>query len=1058
MALKKCFVLILGLALCMQTLVLKSAVGQTTRGSIQGTVRDATGAVVPDAEVVVTQPETGFTRSASANADGYYVVPSLLPGKYNVQANKAGFQNKIMEGVVVNVDAQVQVDIALDAQGVRGTVTVTSEAALVETNSPELGQVIAEREIRDLPLNGRNFLQLALLSAGATPVTINPGSSDVSGTNQSSINISGGRESSNQFTIDGVFNNAVHFEGLNVQLSVDAIQEFKVQRSSFSAEFGQGTAIVNVVSKSGTNSFRGTVFEFLRNNALDARQFFDAEVPPFRQNQFGFTLGGPVVKNKLFFFTNYEGFRRTRNNTFIGTLPTAAQLSGNFAGSPPIIDPVTRLPFTGNIIPQTRMSPLSRRIVALLPQLTVGGPSNFRTSPAQRQSLDQFTTRIDYQLGEKDYLFGRYSIGDIEIFNPGLIPLTGLGVTDLPQNVGIQWTHTFSPNLINDFRVGFNRNLQRRLQEGAGGENILRFQNIIDDPINFGLPFINIAGFSGFGTSPTNPEVVGGNTFQYDNNLIWVKGNHSLKFGIDFRNTQFPHQPFLFSRGLFVFQGTATGNPVADFLLGNPLVTFGGGTGPSAFMSLKEFSGYVQDDWKVNPRFTLNLGLRYQRISVISDRFRGRLGVFDEVTGQIATAANIESLGLINPDNNDFGPRIGFAWQPFESAKTSIRGGYGVYYDIKPVNERNFSLGTELRFQQIVDIFPLLGLPPSVTWDNLFPPAAAAGSLGILTDDPRATTPYVHQYSLSFQRELPGNMVAEVAYVGSAGRNLNRRVDINQARLPAFTGEPLAARRPYPNFGSIVMSKSIAISNYNALQMRLEKRFSSNLYFLAAYTFSKSLDTSSLAGDSTSGNAGTPQNSRDERAEYGLSAFDQRHRLTFSYVYQLPFGRRQAYLNSLSGFANALIGGWQINGIVTFASGNPFSVQVVGVDRTNTGVFGGGSQRANIISSDIELPSSQRSVQRWFNTAAFQAAPLNTFGNSGRNILIGPGTNNVDFSIFKDFFFSETMRLQFRTEIFNVLNHPQFLQPIADPTSPAFGRITGARPAREIQFGLKFIF
>ena len=412
----------------------------------------------------------------------------------------------------------------------------------------------------------------------------------------------------------------------------------------------------------------------------------------------------------------------------------------------------------------------------------------------------------------------------------------------------------------------------------------------------------------------------------------------------------------------------------------------------------------------------------------------------------------------MNADNNDFGPRVGFAWQPFASPTTSIRGGYGVYYDVKPVNERNFSLGTELKFQQIVDINPILGLPPAVTWDNLFPPVAAAGSLGVLTDDPRARTPYVQQYSLSVQRELPGNLVAEIAYAGSMGRKLNRRVDINQARLPAFPGEPLAVRRPYPNFGSIVMAKGIAVSNYNALQAKVEKRFSSNIYLLAAYTFSKSLDTSSLAGDTTSGNAGTPQNSRDERAEYGLSAFDQRHRFVLSYVYQLPFGRGQSHLNSLGGFANTLVGGWQINGITTFASGNPFSVQVVGVDRTNTGVFGGGSQRANIVSSNIELSSSERSVQRWFNTAAFQAAPVNTFGNSGRNILVGPGTNNFDFSILKDFRFTETMKLQFRTEIFNIFNHSQFLQPVTDPTSPAFGQITGARPAREIQFGFKFIF
>src|ERR1700754_2874446 len=1057
MATKKCSVTLFGVALCLLIPMVQGVVAQTTSGTIQGTVKDSAGAVVAGAEVTVTQKETGFTRSTTSNEDGNYVVP-LLPGTYNIQVTRAGFQNKNIEGVILNVANQVHLDVTLEAQGVAVKVDVTSMVSPVDTTTPSLGQVITNRAVEDLPLNGRNFLQLALLSAGAVPVTINPGSSDTAAFNQSSINVSGGRESSNQFTIDGVFNNAVHVNGLNIQLSIDGIQEFKVQRNTFSAEFGQGTAIVNVASKSGSNSFHGTAFEFLRNDALDARQFFDAEVPPFRQNQFGFTVGGPIVKNKVFFFVDYEGLRRTRNNTFLATFPTATQLSGNFAGLPPIIDPVTRAPFVGNIIPQGRQSALSRRIVPLLPQLATGGANNFRTAPAQRNNFDQFSTRIDYQLGAQDYIFGRYSIASTDLFNPGIIPLTGLSVIDLPQNAVIQWSHTFSPTLTNEARGGFNRNLQRRLQDGAFGENILQFQNIINDPINFGLPLINIAGFTGFGTAPTNPEIVGGNTFQYDDNLIWITGNHTLKFGVDFRNTQFPHQPFLFSRGLFVFQGTASGNPVADFLLGNPLISFGAGNGPTAFMALKEFSVYGQDDWKITPRLTLNLGLRYQRISAISDRTRGRLGVFDEFTGQIGKGKNVESMGLVNPDNNDFGPRVGFAWQPFASGKTAIRGGYGVYYDIKPVNERNFSLGTELRFQQLVDINQILGIPPSVTWDNLFPAAAAAGSLGILTDDPFARTPYVQQYSLSAQQELPGNIIAEVAYAGSIGRKLNRRVDINQATLPAFPGQPLAVRRPYPTFGSIVMAKSIAVSSYNAIQARLEKRYSSNFYFLAAYTYSKSLDTSSLAGDTTSGNAGTPQNSHDEKAEYGLSAFDQRHRFVLSYLYTLPFGRGQSYLNSLSGLGNTLIGGWQINGITTFASGNPFSVQVVGVDRTNTGVFGGGSQRANIVSSNIELSGSERSTARWFNTAAFVAAPLNTFGNSGRNILVGPGTANFDFSILKDFPFTESMKLQFRTEIFNIFNHSQFLQPVTDPTSPAFGQIVAARPAREIQFGVKFIF
>ncbi|MCI0338723.1 MAG: TonB-dependent receptor, partial [Acidobacteria bacterium] len=922
----------------------------------------------------------------------------------------------------------------------------TAEAPLVESSSPSLGQVINKKAVEELPLNGRNFLQLVLLSAGSAPLGPR---SDTAGFNRPSVNISGGRESSNQFTIDGVFNNAVHFGGLNLQLSVDAIQEFKVQRNTFNAEYGQGTANVNVASKTGTNQFHGTVFEFLRNDVLDARQFFDAEVPPFRQNQFGASFGGPIVKDKTFFFGNYEGFRRRRANTFLATFPTARQLSGDFSGSAPVRDPLTGQPFPGNIIPQGRISALTRRIIPVLPQLTVGGANNFRTAPSSINDFDQFTVRGDHRFSSGDSIFVRYSLMDITLFNPGITPLSGSGVTDLAHNAAVQWTHTFSPAVLNEFRLGFNRNLQNRLQEGAGGENILQFKNVVNDPINAGIPIVALAGFTAFGSPPTNPEIVGGNIYQIDDTLSWVRGNHALKFGADYRHVHFPHTPGLFTRGQYVFQGFVTGNPVADFLLGNPFVTLGAGKIATAFATIPHFNWFIQDDWKVSPRLTLNLGLRYERIGAVTDRYRGYFSTFDEETKQVVTGADMKKLGLVNPDNNDFSPRIGFAWQPFEKAHTIIRGGYGVYYDVKPINERQFGLGIDLAWQQIVDIAPVLGQPPAVQWDNLFP-ASAGGGLGILSDDPRARTPYVQQYSLGIQRELPGNFLVEAAYVGSTGRKLNIRVDINQARLPVTPTEPLAPRRPYPNFGSIWTGKNIANSNYNAFQLRVEKRFSQNLYLLGVYTYSKSLDNGSLSVDA-------PQDRHNIRAEYGLSVFDQRQRFVLSSIYRLPVGKGQKYFGSLGGFANALSGGWQFTSIVTFANGNPLTIAAAG-SLTNTGCLGC-VQRANLVGPDNgNLPSSERRVDRWFNTSAFVVAPPNTFGNSGRNIVIGPGVNNFDLSLIKDTKLTEDITLQFRTEFFNAFNHTQFFDPVTDPTSPAFGRITLARPAREIQFAVKLIF
>lgn len=1017
---------------------------QTTRGVLQGRVTDQTGAVLPAATVTVTRLDTGISAIATTNAEGYYVVPSLLPGRYSVRVEKQGFQTKLIQPIELNVDGRVSVDVSLAVRGTEEVVTITSEGPLVEPNSASLGQVVKQQAVQDLPLNGRNFLQLALLSAGAAPLGA---VSDTAGFDRPSVNISGGREASNQFTIDGVFNNAVHMEGLNIQLSVDAIQEFKVQRNTFSAEFGQGTAVINVASRTGGNQFHGTAYEFLRNDVLDARQFFDTSVPPFRQNQYGFSVSGPIVKDRTFFFVNYEGFRRRRANTIIATLPTQSELSGIF--SSPVKDPVTGKPFDGNTVPPDRISPLSKRVIALLPKLSAGGANNYRTTRSEKNDFDQFTVRIDHRFSTKDAIFARYTFLDSTLFNPGIIDMSGVAITDRPQNVGVQWTHTVSPNLLNEARIGFNRNLQNRLQEGAYGQDLLQQRNVSSNPVVFGLPAVNMVGYSVLAFTPTYPEIVGGNTMQYDDVLTWVHNQHTLKVGADYRNVQFPHTPALFARGYYVFQGLATGNPVADFLLGNPFVTLGAGKVATAYASIPNFSVFVQDDWKLSPRFTLNLGLRYERIGAVTDRFRGYFSTFDEATGKFVAGKDVEAQGLVNPDNNDFSPRFGFAWQPFANARTVIRGGYGVYYDVKPINERQFGLGVELGWQQIVDISPLLGVPPAVVWDKLFPDAPAQG-IGVLADDPRARTPYVQQYNLSIQHELGWNLLVEAAYAGSLGRKLNTRIDINQARLPSYPEEPLPPRRPWPDVASIWMAKDIATSNYNALQLRMEKRFSQNLYWLSAYTYSKSMDTGSVNLDS-------PQDAHNLLANYGPSVFDQRHRFVLSSIYQLPFGAGQKYLSNTGAAGSTLLSGWQVNAIVTFAGGNPLSVQAAG-DRTQTGCQGC-VQRANVVgSAPANLPSSQRTVQRWFNTAAFQAAPLGTFGNAGRNTIVGPGTNNFDLSLIKDTRLGEGKSLQFRAEFFNAFNHPQFFLPNGDPTSQAFGQITAARPAREIQFGLKFIF
>lgn len=1038
-----------GLLLCL--LVFEPlAWGQSTRGTIFGTITDSSGAVVSGAQVTVTAVATGESRSTTTNTEGGYVVPALLPGKYNVNAQKEQFKNVTVGPVDLAVAARQEVNVRLTVAGAKEQLTVTAAAPVIETGSASLGQVIGEKAMVDMPLNGRNFLQLVLLSAGSSPLG---NGSDTLGFNRPSVNISGGRESSNQFTVDGVFNNVIHFEGLNMQPNVDGIEEFKVQRNSFSAEYGFGTAIVNVATRSGTNQFHGTAFEFLRNDVLDAKQFFDVEKPPYRQNQFGGVFGGPIIKNKTFFFFSYDGFRSRQTNTLIGTLPTAQMLSGDFSGLPPIRDPQNNYqPFLNNQIPSDRFSQITQRILPLLPTFpSTAGGNNFLTTAANKNDYDQWSIRVDQRFGERDSVFARYSWANTDLYNPGLLPQTGNTVSDTPVNAGAQWTHAFTGNVLNEARIGFNRNLQIRAQDGQNNSqfNVLQMQNIVNDPINFGLPLLVLAGYTGFGTNIVFPEIVGGNTLQVSDSFHWVKGRHTFAFGGEFRNTQMPHTPFLASRGEYVFTGVATGDPVADFLLGFPLVALGAGKGPSAYMSMQGVAGFIQDDWRVNGRFTLNLGLRYERLSALSDRTRGRLGVFNYLTGEVVPPDQVEAQGLVNPDNSNIAPRIGFSWEV--ARNTIVRGGFGIYYDVKPFNEYNFSLGTELSFQQLLDVFPLFGLPPAFNWDQLFPGAGGAG-VGILTDYPWAQTPLVKQWSLGVQRALPRDILVELAYVGSAGRALNNRFDLNQASLPEHPGDPIAPRRPYPNLGSIYTVWDSAFSNYNSLQARVEKRASKNLYVLGVYTFSKSLDNSSFSGDG-------PQDAHNLDAEYGLSGFDQRHRFVFSSNYSLPFGRGQRFASSNS-IASAIFGGWQFNSIVTIASGVPFSVGVGGTDRSQTGAFTGGFQRANFVgvSGNGSLPSDQRGPTEWFNTADFVAAPEGTFGNTGRNILIGPGTQNFDLSLFKNIGLTERVNLEFRSEFFNAFNKPQFNLPVADPTSPAFGEITSVRPARQIQFGLKLAF
>ncbi len=1027
---------------------------QTTRGTITGTVTDASGAVVPGAKITVTQIDTGYTYTTTTSNEANYVVPNLFPARYRVEAEMQGFEKTVIEPLQLHANETLAVNPVLKVGAVTQEIQVTSRGPLVQTATATISQVVDSQQVTDLPLNGRDFISLTFLTPGTNA---NLGGGDA-GSN--TVAISGSRPESNQFTLDGVNNGDIGFNAINAQISIDAISEVSTQRNTYSAESGLGIAQISVASKSGTNVFHGDVYEFLRNSALDARGFFDPVKFPFRQNQFGGSFGGPIIRDKTFVFFNYEGFRSIQSMEGPAAFwPTGTMMSGQFDHA--ITDPLTGQPFPGNQIPTTRFSPLTQRLLSsgLLPSTTTGTVQIPVSTP---NDWDQWTLRIDHRLSAKDQIFGRITAyPSLSIFVLG-IPFTGftnegLDYANAPINGTLQWTHDFSPQFLNELKFGYNRSHVEWDQTGARGKNLLQQANINANPLTFGPPQILMTGYTQFTSAISGPLIQGANNFEYRDNLTWVRGAHTLKFGGSFRDIQEPATATLFARGDYTFTGLVAGDPVADFLLGIPTISVGAGQAATVYNSWHLYNGFAQDDWKVAHRLTLNLGLRYDLLTTAQDRYRGRVPVFDPRApgGAIVSgAANIEKAGLVNPDYTGIQPRIGFAWQPFGNSNTVVRGGVGRFKDLRPFNERAFNVGTLFNVQAAI-------LTP---WDDLWSATPPFPPLVLISDNPFAKDPYVDQWSFGIQRSLPSDSVLEVMYVGSRGHRLEERIDANQAMLPPLVNgvpdltSPLGPRRPYPDFGSILQTTDIANSTYNALQVRFEKRYSHGLALIASYAYSKSLDTASSSCDSSQCNA--VQNIRDLRAEYGPSSFDQTQHLVLSPIYILPFGKGQRYLSSLPSAANMLVSGWEASAIANFASGSPFTLAVVGGDREDVGAFGGGIQRANCLANPT-LPKGQRTLAQYFNTSVAPAAPLGTYGTCSRDNLTGPGFNNWDIALLKNSAITERLKLQFRAEFFDAFNRPTFAAPNTDPTVPGYGAITSTNAnaiPREIQFALKLLF
>ncbi len=1073
-----------------------AALAQQPTADVTGIISDASGAAVAGADIQISNINTGLRWETTSNSSGNYVFTTLPPGQYRISIKKQGFETTTRSGFELTVGQRARLDFPLKVGSVLETVEVSGSAPLLESESSSMGQVITTKPINDLPLNGRNFLQLAKLSMGV--MEPKPGDRGTAG---GSFVANGVRAQFNNFMLDGVDNNAKIVDQQNsspvvIQPSVDALQEFRVETNNYSAEYGYSAgAVVNATIKSGTNAFHGTVFEFLRNDVLDARNYFanrTARKPVLQQNQYGGVLGAPLVKNKAFIFGSFEGTRINRGSTIVTTVPTAAMRTGNFAGQPVLYDPAStvpagtsfsRTPFPDNQIPAASLDPAALKLLAALPLPTIRGQTanNFIVSPTNTNRAKRMDLKSDFQISPADSMFARYSFftGQAVTYGPFPAPLVGsTNFQTAPKNnlgngAAIGETHIIRPSLVNDARVGYNR-IQDFLspfvtdnvnsQFGLGG--------IPTQAGVTGLPSISISGFATLGEATFLPNYKISETITAQDHIAWTLGRHFIKLGGDYRWVRSWFKISSAARGSYSFSGAFTQNPqrtagtgsgLADFLLGIPANASVSNL-ISGDLRYNYWGGYVQDDWKLTPKLTLNLGLRYefwtqpverndqQANYIAADRkliFANNkipTGIPASLVENVP--AGVGSRSLMRSDTNNLAPRLGLAYQL--QPTLVLRAGAGLFYADEPAIGASARLPANPPFFQSTSyptdqINPILflrtGFPVNAIGQNVN--IATAGLSGWAPDMQQA---YVAHWSLSIQKQIR-NYLCETAYVGTKGTALPVTYNIN---TPFAGPGSVASRRPTQGLGDISYTSGLDNSSFNALEARVEHRYSQGLALLASYTYSKTLD---VGGESLIGDLSL-RDARNVKQERSLSSSDMHHRFVTSVLYDLPVGSGRM-VKVTNPFANAVLGNWQMNAILTVRSGQPFT-PTLGTSTANTG-----APRPNRL-ADGNLPSDSRSIYGWFDKAAFAAPAPYNFGNAGRNILIGPGGTNMDASLFKSFpvrRLGEGGQIQFRAEAFNVLNHPQFAQPSPRVDIAQGATITGlSADMRQIQFALKILF
>jgi len=1078
-------------------------------GTISGTVKDSSGAVVPGATVTARNQGTGVARETLTDQAGRFVIPLLPVGSYTVSASMSGFRTAEVRDIALEVQQSRTVDFTLEVAAISTEVTVTSQVAQVEVERADatLGQIIHSEQVADLPLNGRNFVQLALLgpgtSTGQTGGFLSGGpSSEVSYRGTMSLSAQGMRENANDWLFDGIDNNELTAGGIAILPSIDAIREFRVMTYNFSAQYGsRGGTTVLVSTKSGTNELHGTVFEYLRNEALDARNFFDGpQKRKYKQNQYGFSLGGPIRRDSTFFFGDFQGNNIREGLTILTTVPTALMHQGIFtesfpnAPAPTIynprttrIDPATgkyvRDQFTGGIIPPDQIDPIGKKLLDLLPMPTYTDrlSGNYLSNPIRRLDDYMWNARVDHNFAGDDRLFVRFSFENAKAYRPSGLPGFGAlsafnsnqNFTTRARNIAVSETHVFRPDTINQFTAGYNRvfnyirsygYLSNKAQElGIPGANL-------GTPETSQLTQITIRNFAGIGDRQYSPYQGGTNVYQASDSLVLVRGAHTLNVGFTTRIMQLNTLGNNAYAGTFTFDafftagfradGTlngSTGHPVASLLMGLP--TSGGRNneldGSIRGRRWKEFRGFIDDSWTVRPNLSLTLGFAYSVTTPLheaADRFAN----FDFYSGKafIAEKGRDRTVG-VKTDYSNVQPRIGFAWSPFGGGDTVLRGGYGIFHDVSAMG------GTQGLYQN-----PPYSNAYAFTSDNITPVRTLATGFPDNTkrQDPATYTGdwrtqqldfkqgLIQQWNLNLQRSLPWSTLFSVAYAGTRGtRLMMKNQNLNTATPGPGFNPP--SRRPYPQYNGIFATMSRGWLDYHSMQVRVERRAASGLYLLGSYTYSKGI-TNGLRQEIT-GDPGTnyfPLAAWPD-ADKGLAATDLRHNFTLSYLYRLPFGKGQTFLGDLKGVPQAILGGWQLNGITNVRSGFPLGFTTAN-NQSGTAL----TNRPNVVCNPrLDNPT----VGKWFDTACFAAPPAGTLGNAGRTIggLYGPRQVNFDLSIYKMFTIAEGRTLQFRTEVFNIFNHAQFATPNTTFGNPSFGQILSTiKSPRQVQFALKIVF